>query len=489
MKKLLISLAIIIIAILGGLYYLGASDMQQDVDHMKQETAAISLLYAQNIFDTQAMVPVARMVDKDEFDDYMETLLAHWKLLEERSNNLAHHAEDVVTMYDDKKNLALIQTLYAYQGYTKEEITKIFDEAPAGKRIKTLAQELEVSAKRAYKVLQMTQEELKAEAWNEAGDQFETLENATKAVKDTCKVGLYVGGAALTGGSSGILGEAALTASGADLLLEIGTDSANAYFGYNNDLAAVLSGTRDIFTKKAAGVLGFMTLDFSDAENTFNSGVFLVDNAISYYQDNEIAGFSLNPKEQKLTVETIPRLDFNQWLDDNNLDSEPTPDVVLKTITDSSRTIIPPATDSIEGYDNEYLNLNEESVTPEPAIGNEHVLEAFDFEYEEAEKVDKTEKEESPESKEEVEQSGIIGYWSMHSDSRNWTYHFKPDGTYSEPGGGGTYTMGADGYGNFGERNFCLLLEGDVLKMSTETDCRKVDLPPFEFVRWEGSPE
>jgi uncharacterized protein YxeA len=492
MKKLLISLLIIIIAIIGSLYYLGISDMEQDINHMKQETAAVSLLYAQNMFDTQAMVPVARTVNKDEFDSYMEELITHWKLLEERSNALAHHAEEVVTLYDDERNLAFIQTLYAYKGYNKEEITKIFDKAPAGKRIKTLARELEVSAKRAYKVLQMTQQELKAEAWNEAGDQFETLENATKAVKNTCKVGLYVGGAALTGGSSGILSEAAFTASGADLLLEIGEDSANAYFGYNNDLAAVLSGTRDTFTKKAAGILGFMTLDFSDADNTFNSGVFLIDNALSYYQDDEVAGFSLQPKEQKLTVESIPRIDFDTWLNENNIDTEPAPETVRQRIKKQARMIIPPVTDSIEGYEDDYLNL-ETTAKTQPEIGNEHVLEAFEFDYENQPTVETEAKEETPvieAEKSDEELSGIVGYWSMHSNSRNWLYHFKPDGTYRETGNiEGTYTMGADGYGNFGENNFCLILEDNVLKMSTKQDCRKVKLPAFEFVRWEGNPE
>ena len=70
-------------------------------------------------------------------------------------------------------------------GVTKEKMTSVYDAAPAGKRLRTLAKFLNTDAKRAFKVLKMTNEQIKAEAWNEAGDTIETLENSARVIKNS----------------------------------------------------------------------------------------------------------------------------------------------------------------------------------------------------------------------------------------------------------------------------------------------------------------
>lgn len=77
--------------------------------------------------------------------------------------------------------------------YDAQDITNIIDKAPPGKKIKTLAKELNISAEKAFKLLKMSQQQLTAEARDEAGDTFETLENTAKMIKDGCKVGLMIG--------------------------------------------------------------------------------------------------------------------------------------------------------------------------------------------------------------------------------------------------------------------------------------------------------
>ena len=90
----------------------------------------------------------------------------------------------------------------------------------------------------------MTNEQIKAEAWNEAGDTIETLENSARVIKDSCKVSLLVGGNILTGGTAtatvGILQKGIILVQKADLLLEIDQDTASIALGYNDDVTLML---------------------------------------------------------------------------------------------------------------------------------------------------------------------------------------------------------------------------------------------------------
>lgn len=76
--------------------------------------------------------------------------------------------------------------------YDRNEISNIFDKAPAGKKIATLAKHLGVDAKMAFKILKNDQAQVEADAWNEAGDTFQKLETSATVIKDGCKVAGYV---------------------------------------------------------------------------------------------------------------------------------------------------------------------------------------------------------------------------------------------------------------------------------------------------------
>jgi len=127
-------------------------------------------------------------------------------------------------------------TAYAYD---RNEISNVFDKAPAGKKIATLAKYLGVDAKRAQMILNQDQNQVTADAWNEAGDALNKLEKSAVVIKDGCKIAGFVGTTALTGGSAALLtgstlSKAAVIVSGADLTLEIGNDAASIALGNNN---------------------------------------------------------------------------------------------------------------------------------------------------------------------------------------------------------------------------------------------------------------
>jgi hypothetical protein len=151
-------------------------------------------------------------------------IINDWTQLEKDSEELQQLAGKISR---EKISFHFITPVLAYD---RQEISNIFDSAPAGKKISTLAKHLGVDAKMAYKILQQDQAQVEADAWNEAGDTLQKLETSAVVIKDTCKVAGFVGGIVVTGGVSGIatgsvLSQAATIVSGADLILEVTEDS------------------------------------------------------------------------------------------------------------------------------------------------------------------------------------------------------------------------------------------------------------------------
>jgi len=206
-----------------------------------------------------------------EYDSYeswtkqMTALLDMWDNLDEKASKL----EGMATDYSEEElSLNLVS---GAQAVTKEEINDVFDKAPAGRKIRTLAKFLGVDAKRAYKILEQTQNEVTADAYNEAGDEFQKLETTAVVIKDGCKVAGFVGGVIITGGTSAIaagstLTQVAVVVTGADLVLEVSEDAANISLGNNNKVAAVIGDVRK-FTEPAAAILTITDLPNNLAKN------------------------------------------------------------------------------------------------------------------------------------------------------------------------------------------------------------------------------
>ncbi|KDR94962.1 Antitoxin component YwqK of the YwqJK toxin-antitoxin module [Peptoclostridium litorale DSM 5388] len=221
---------------------------------------------------------------------------------------------------------ALIQKAQPYEvsaqrvvasAYDKDEITAVFDAAPAGRKIKTLANHLGVDARRAFAMLKMSQEELKAEAWNNEGDTMEVLENTATVIKDGSKVALFVGGAIITGGvaSGGMTisqagaavtaagkaglaqivrqGGATLVMSGVDLALEVSADSAGIAFGKGNGFTAMVTEVRSV-TAPAAGVMGFYNVKNTSSAADWVCNTFMVaDMEREAFQEGKLFGIKV----------------------------------------------------------------------------------------------------------------------------------------------------------------------------------------------------
>ena len=315
------------------------SEPEVAVNDMKQLTVDVSLLYGDVLNKTDGMVEMAEVLDFESFNIYMDNLIAEWKLIDRMSSELWGVADDIVEQEKDEVSFHIFESVFAY--YDKKEITRIFDAAPAGKKIKTLAEQLGVSAKRAYQILKMSQEELKAEAWDEAGDKLETLENGARAVKDVCKVTYYVAGAVVSGGATTVLGQAAFYVSGADLLLEIGDDFAKIALGYDNNVTIIVDNMRTV-TKPASTFLAFSNILSSTGKpvEILDACVFTSDQIVGIAYDKEVMGINIDTIQQTVQTLAIPIEDKEEWLKEMDFPTLPVDKELMETLSMLSEDII-----------------------------------------------------------------------------------------------------------------------------------------------------
>jgi len=353
-KKILIIILIILIiitVIIGGLvfwsykYYknLESSSVSKDLTVEKKvalDTFEVANLYADAQLKTDALFKVRpSQISFFEWKKQSDNVLSLWENLEQKTADL-----DKLASVEGKKNdSGLIPKVYAYNA---EDITAIANGAPPMGRVKAIANFLNVDAKRAFQILKTSQSQMESSAWNEEGDTMEKLENGAKLVKNVCKTGLYVGGIAMGGGATklgevgletisagiaemGLLEQGVLIVNGADLLLEVGDDTANIALGYNNDASAMIGGVRK-FTGPLAAISGLLTAPTETGYDMFNFMMMGGDQLNSMFQNNEILGISL-PEKRGETAQVVPLKisETSQWLKDNNISLEPVPPVEI----------------------------------------------------------------------------------------------------------------------------------------------------------------
>lgn len=356
-KWIWIALAIIVFILV---LSFGGNSKQINQDVVYQDTINISRSYAALRLKTDKLLMNAKNYkDYNSWNKDMTKLIDNWKNLETKSGELEDKAD---TMSQEKLSLHLVSEAKAY---SKSEISNVFDKAPAGKKIKTLAKYLGVDAKRAYKILQSDQEFVKADAWNEAGDTFKKLETSAVVLKDGCKVAAFVGAAAMTGGASTTLaiGEAGagaalaggtataaeatvMVVTGTDLMLEVSEDGATVALGDNHKLTKYISGVRK-YTEPAASLLSLTDIPSNigkGAKALDKLSVVLVeaDQVRSMLQDGKLLGINIRPDKKdktKVKVELAPlkEKELKQWIEDNQKDMQLTEDGT-KTKEDENTT-------------------------------------------------------------------------------------------------------------------------------------------------------
>ena len=339
MKKIIIISIIALLVLSAGIFYFFK---QQDTDQtgeqaVLEQTLEISRHYLALRYQTDNVLINAKdFSSHDKWDQEMTRIVNDWNTLEKEATDLEKNAEALSVQ---ELGFSLINTAYAYD---RSEISDVFDNAPVGKKIATLAKYLGVDAKRAQLILNQDQDQVTADAWNEAGDTLNKLEKSAVVIKDGCKIAGFVGTTALTGGSAALmtgsaLSRAAVVVSGADLTLEIGSDAASIALGNHNKISSIADDVRKI-TEPVSGLLTISTMpgNLSKGIEKLNLVTFTAEQVNSGVQDGKIIGIELpevnielnnkfeNIKKYKAPV-YISKIDPNEvdkWLSENNIKSE-----------------------------------------------------------------------------------------------------------------------------------------------------------------------
>ncbi len=258
-------------------------------------------------------------VSFEEWNKLVNNALLLLDDLEKNNKEMDLVAQEMINVSQNNISFLNIPEVYALDS---QEVISVFDQAPAGRRLRTLAKHFDVDIKKARAMLKVAQGEITADSWNDAADTFEKLENTAKAIKDTAKVSLYVGESIASGGSTTVLGsiiaQGGMLVGGADLILEVGEDVSNIALGYNNDAAAFIGDLRTI-TEPTATIFAVGNL-----EGATDIIMFGADQINSALQENKYLGVSVDFEKMATKLEGINSAEeMEKWMQDKNIAQEP----------------------------------------------------------------------------------------------------------------------------------------------------------------------
>ena len=300
-----------------------------------EDTLTISKEYLVLRYKTDNVLVNAK--DYESYDDWNEeiaSIIQEWEILESKALELEKNADE---MSNEITAFNMIKSAYA-KDYTYAEVQAIVEKAPAGRQIRTLAQHLGVDAKRAQLILNQSQDMATREAWGEAGDTFENLENQAIVVKDTCKVTVYVGGLVATGGAVGTVAQVTTVVVGVDLALEVTEDSAQIALGDRNKVSSFVKDIRTV-TEPIASVLTITNVpsNLGSAYGKFDSVMVGLEQFRDTVQEGKVIGidlknFEYHPSFQviknaqypgNVTVAEIEMAEVEEWIKSINKDYKP----------------------------------------------------------------------------------------------------------------------------------------------------------------------
>jgi len=300
-----------------------------------EDTLTISKEYLVLRYKTDNVLVNAK--DYESYDDWneeMASIIQEWEILESKALELEKNADE---MSNEITAFNMIKSAYA-KDYTYAEVQAIVEKAPAGRQIRTLAQHLGVDAKRAQLILNQSQDMATREAWGEAGDTFENLENQAIVIKDTCKVTVYVGGLVATGGAVGTLAQVTTVVVGVDLALEVTEDSAQIALGDRNKVSSFVKDVRTV-TEPVASVLTITNIpsNLGSAYGKFDSVMVGLEQFRDTVQEGKVIGIDLKDFEYHpsfqvikntkypgdITVAEMEMAEVEEWIKSINKDYKP----------------------------------------------------------------------------------------------------------------------------------------------------------------------
>ncbi len=335
-KNVILLVSFIIILSVLAFFLLGNNKKTDQIVY--EDTLTISKEYLVLRYKTDNVLVNAKEYESyDDWNEEVASIIQEWKTLESKALKLEGNANE---MSEETTAFNFVQKAYAY---TYAEVQAIVEKAPIGRQIRTLAQHLGVDAKRAQLILNQSQDMATREAWGEAGDVFEKLENQAIAVKDTCKVTVYVGGIVATGGAAGFATMGTVTqvttvVVGVDLALEVTEDSAQIALGDRNKVSFFVKDVRTV-TEPIASVLTITDIpdNLGSAYGKFDAVMVGLEQFRDTVQEGKVIGidlknFEYHPSFQvikntqypgDITVAEMEMAEVEEWIKSINNDYKP----------------------------------------------------------------------------------------------------------------------------------------------------------------------
>lgn len=292
-----------------------------------EQTMKISNEYVSLRIQTDEILINAKQYSYEDRNQNMNTITAERESLSENATELEKLAEK---MNKSELSFSLVNRTFAYD---KQEISNIFDRAPAGKKIATLAKHLWVDAKTAFKILKNDQAQVEADARNEAWDTFQKLETSATLIKDGCKVAGFAWWIAIAGGPAVIaggsaLGQATVIVWWADLVLEVTDDASKIALWNHNKISSIISNVR-IVTEPLAWLLTISDIpnNLKNGYEKFSAVMVALDQFNSAAQDGKIVWIQLPAYKPDATkssarVAILQKEEINKRLEENNTNLE-----------------------------------------------------------------------------------------------------------------------------------------------------------------------
>lgn len=285
-------------------------DYLSDVEAMALTRRASELFCAGVYYTDKAFSIDPQTTTYDEWNEYVDKADEYWKALDEVLETMKDEIDDetfeqMLKKQDVRKSNPFVTTAYALDS---AEIIRIFDGAPAGKRLRTLAKHLGKDMKYAQQALKMANGQITSEAWNDFANTAQKLEAGARGLKTAATTAAFVaGGPTLSATLSG----AATVVGGASLVMQITDDSCFVMMGDKYDSSEFVANLQKAsdYVAPVAFTAGMLTMDFSKAENAVLAGYNIAENFRGLFQDGKIAGIQFGLKNGKMTSMTFQELE------------------------------------------------------------------------------------------------------------------------------------------------------------------------------------
>jgi hypothetical protein len=240
-----------------------------------------------------------------------------------------------------QRRTSLVKFFPIAYAVNSQEVIAVFDAAPAGKRLRTLANHFGVDARKARAMLKVAQGEITADSWNKAGDTFETLENTARMIKVGAKVSVQVLGTVASGGvvtaPATILEATGMVISNVDMALEIGEEVSKVALGYNSDAVAMIGDVRKILAP-VTNIIAISNLNvLGDVSDKLNVVTFATDTITNAVYDDNYFGVEVDFNKAAVFVDSMNQIEMKDWLSEKGINENP--DDFSKLVTNSTKTI------------------------------------------------------------------------------------------------------------------------------------------------------